>query len=239
MRATLTLTSRGVVTLPAKLRRALGHRADDQLIAETTPEGLLAVGGVTRSFFERGRQRRVRLVVNGRELPFDEREWKFVDTNRYRFSRTLTSGSGVLVAGINVLEVSVVDGEGTTRRKAISFIVNTHASALDGVLSVDARASHFISTPATPLRSHETVDEQVVLRWKAGEALPLDKWRIIDVGGGFEYTFRRRHIAANGTIALVSRGSAQADTDAAVHAGLPFDVWNDADGILRAFLRYR
>jgi AbrB family looped-hinge helix DNA binding protein len=41
MKATLTLTSRGVVTLPAKLRRALGLKADDQLIAETTPEGLL------------------------------------------------------------------------------------------------------------------------------------------------------------------------------------------------------
>src|SRR5206468_553168 len=41
MKATLTVTSRGVVTLPAKLRRALGLRADDHLIAETTPDGLL------------------------------------------------------------------------------------------------------------------------------------------------------------------------------------------------------
>jgi bifunctional DNA-binding transcriptional regulator/antitoxin component of YhaV-PrlF toxin-antitoxin module len=36
-----------VVTLPAKLRRALGLRADDQLIAETTPEGLLLRPAVT------------------------------------------------------------------------------------------------------------------------------------------------------------------------------------------------
>ena len=41
MKARLVVTSRGVVTLPAKLRQALGIRADDQLIAETTPEGLL------------------------------------------------------------------------------------------------------------------------------------------------------------------------------------------------------
>lgn len=47
MKTTLTLTSRGVVTLPAKLRRALGLRADDQLIAETTPEGLLLRPAVT------------------------------------------------------------------------------------------------------------------------------------------------------------------------------------------------
>ena len=47
MKATLTLTKRGVVTLPAKLRRALGLRADDQLIAETTAEGLLLRPAVT------------------------------------------------------------------------------------------------------------------------------------------------------------------------------------------------
>ena len=41
MQATLTINSRGVVTLPAKLRQAMGLKADDQLIAETTPQGLL------------------------------------------------------------------------------------------------------------------------------------------------------------------------------------------------------
>ena len=41
MKATVTITSRGVITLPAKLRQALGLKAEDHLIAETTPEGLL------------------------------------------------------------------------------------------------------------------------------------------------------------------------------------------------------
>ncbi len=47
MQATLTINSRGVVTLPAKLRQAMGLRADDQLIAETTPQGLLLRPAVT------------------------------------------------------------------------------------------------------------------------------------------------------------------------------------------------
>ncbi|HYN62719.1 MAG TPA: AbrB/MazE/SpoVT family DNA-binding domain-containing protein [Rubrivivax sp.] len=47
MKATVTLTNRGVITLPAKLRKALGLQADDQLIAETTPEGLLLRPAVT------------------------------------------------------------------------------------------------------------------------------------------------------------------------------------------------
>jgi AbrB family looped-hinge helix DNA binding protein len=47
MKTTLSVTSRGVVTLPAKLRKALGINADDQLIAETTPDGLLLRPAVT------------------------------------------------------------------------------------------------------------------------------------------------------------------------------------------------
>ena len=47
MQATLTINNRGVVTLPAKLRQAMGLKADDQLIAETTPEGLLLRPAVT------------------------------------------------------------------------------------------------------------------------------------------------------------------------------------------------
>jgi antitoxin PrlF len=47
MKATLTVSNRGVVTLPARLRRALGIGPDDQLIAETTAEGLLLRPAVT------------------------------------------------------------------------------------------------------------------------------------------------------------------------------------------------
>jgi len=47
MRVTVTVTSRGLVTLPAKLREALGIKADDELIAEATPEGLLLRPAVT------------------------------------------------------------------------------------------------------------------------------------------------------------------------------------------------
>jgi len=47
MQATLTINSRGVVTLPVKLRQAMGLKTDDQLIAETTPQGLLLRPAVT------------------------------------------------------------------------------------------------------------------------------------------------------------------------------------------------
>jgi antitoxin PrlF len=65
MKATLTMTSRGVVTLPAKLRQTLGLKADDQLIAETTPQGLLLRPTVTLP---------VEIHTSEREREFDEAE---------------------------------------------------------------------------------------------------------------------------------------------------------------------
>lgn len=65
MKTTVTVTRRGVITLPAKLRKALGVQADDQLIAETTPEGLLLRPAVTLP---------IEIYSNARIHEFDEAE---------------------------------------------------------------------------------------------------------------------------------------------------------------------
>lgn len=55
----------GVITLPAKLRRAPGLKPDDQLIAEITPEGLLLRPAVTLP---------LEVYTAAREQEFDEME---------------------------------------------------------------------------------------------------------------------------------------------------------------------
>ena len=65
MKVAVTITSRGVITLPAKLRQALGLKADDQLIAEATPEGLLLRPAVTLP---------VEIYSNARLAEFDAAE---------------------------------------------------------------------------------------------------------------------------------------------------------------------
>jgi bifunctional DNA-binding transcriptional regulator/antitoxin component of YhaV-PrlF toxin-antitoxin module len=47
MKATITISGRGVITLPSKLRSALQLKTDDQLIAEVTPRGLLLRPAIT------------------------------------------------------------------------------------------------------------------------------------------------------------------------------------------------
>lgn len=41
MEATVTVSGRGLISIPAKIRKAAGIRPQDNLIAETTPEGIL------------------------------------------------------------------------------------------------------------------------------------------------------------------------------------------------------
>jgi AbrB family looped-hinge helix DNA binding protein len=41
MKSTLTVNSRGDIALPVEMRQAMGLKADDTLIAELTPEGIL------------------------------------------------------------------------------------------------------------------------------------------------------------------------------------------------------
>jgi len=47
MKTSVTVTKRGVISLPAKLRKKAGIEPEDQLIAETTPEGILLRPAVT------------------------------------------------------------------------------------------------------------------------------------------------------------------------------------------------
>lgn len=75
MQATLTINSRGVVTLPAKLRQAMGLKTDNQLIAETTPQGLLLRPAVTLP---------LELYTPERVQEFDEAEAELAAVRRKR-----------------------------------------------------------------------------------------------------------------------------------------------------------
>jgi AbrB family looped-hinge helix DNA binding protein len=88
MKATLTINGRGVVTLPAKLRHALGIKADDQLIAETTPEGLLLRPAVVLP---------VEIYTPDREREFDEAEAElaeWLDSKKSGRARSKPSAAG-------------------------------------------------------------------------------------------------------------------------------------------------
>jgi AbrB family looped-hinge helix DNA binding protein len=75
MQTAITITRRGVITLPARLRRALGLRAEDQLIAEVTPEGLLLRPAITLP---------VEVYSSERVREFDEAEQELAEALKAR-----------------------------------------------------------------------------------------------------------------------------------------------------------
>jgi len=78
MRVIVSITDRGVITLPAKLRKELGLKADDLLIAEATGEGLLLRPAVTLP---------VELYSPQREREFDAAEAELDSVLRKRALR--------------------------------------------------------------------------------------------------------------------------------------------------------
>jgi len=78
MKANVTVSSRGVISLPAKLRRAAGIGPEDQLIAETTPEGIILRPAVTLP---------VEIYAGERIREFDAEEAKLAKALAKRKSR--------------------------------------------------------------------------------------------------------------------------------------------------------
>ena len=62
---TLTISERGVISLPAAMRRSMGLRTNDKLIAEQTPDGILLRPAMTVP---------LELYSDARIAEFDEQE---------------------------------------------------------------------------------------------------------------------------------------------------------------------
>jgi antitoxin PrlF len=65
MKATISVSGRGLIALPAEMRKVAGIRPQDSLIAETTPEGILLRPAVTLA---------VEIYTPGRVAEFDAAE---------------------------------------------------------------------------------------------------------------------------------------------------------------------
>ena len=79
MNATITVSGRGLVAIPAKLRKAAGIRPQDNLIAETTPEGILLRPALTLP---------IEMYTPDRVAEFDEAEAELAEVLSEQANRT-------------------------------------------------------------------------------------------------------------------------------------------------------
>jgi len=186
---------------------------------------LVRVAGAPPAFFAAGADRRVRLAINGVAIPYAPADW--VGTPAGPEYRAHLDMGGGLRDGLNVLEVSVVDGQGGELRTTGAFLVDPAAASLAGTLTVDAALSVFDVRGDDHL---DTLGERVAFRWSGAAALPIRGWRVQDREAHHVHRFGDAVIAAGGLMVLRTGGSPGDDGPEVVHWGRRRAVWNNRAG---------
>jgi hypothetical protein len=188
---------------------------------------LVRVGGAPEAFFRSGPQRRVRLAINGTAIAYRPGDWVATPAGReYRTPLTLAPGTG-LRAGLNVLEVSVVDGVRTMLRTTSAFVVDPNAPSLIGAISVDALLSVFDVRGNDHQKAEQ---EQVAFRWSGTAPLSVQGWRVHDRESRHVYRFAEAGFAPGGLIVLHTGGDPADNGGEAVFWGRRGAVWNNRSG---------
>lgn len=215
----LSITIGSPTALPANLRHAVVHGPQVPM--------LVRVGGAASAFFRSGTERQVRLAVNGVAVNYRHNQWVPTPAGfEYREPVTLGPGSG-LRAGLNVLEVSVVDGIETLLRTTQSFLVDPSAPSLVGSLVVDPALSLFDVRGDDHVESEQ---ERVAFRWSGGAPLSLRSWRLIDRDARHVYRFDEVQIAPGGLMVVRTGGDPADNGGETLHWGRRSAVWNNRQG---------
>ena len=187
---------------------------------------LIRVEGTVPSFFSSGASRRVRLAVNGRDVPYRADDW-VPGPSGFEYREPLVFPEHGVEPGVNVLEVSVIDGLGAIIRHTAAFFVDPNAPSLRGTIEVDAALSVF----DPPGDDHERSEqERVAFRWGGRRTLPIEGWRVQDHGGRHSYVFENVALDPGTAVVLHTGGDPGADTAIAAHWGRRAAVWNNREG---------
>jgi hypothetical protein len=187
------------------------------------------VGGATAAYF-RGPNRRVRVALNAAEIHVDATEWREREDGRFEWAGSLTLGTHPLLAGLNVFEVAVADGEGQPVRAVVAFLHDPNAPPLPALLEVVPELSRLDA----PGNDHErAAEEWVTLRWSGRDPLPIGDWRIQDEGGKHVLFFEDVEVRGNDTLRVVTGGDPSANSANVVNWGRRAAVWNNTGDTVR------
>jgi hypothetical protein len=168
--------------------------------------------------------RRVLLALNGRPVAIGSLSGAMDPDLRVHLD--LRAGEHPLVAGMNVLECTVVDGLGGSIRQTVAFACDPAVEVIGG-LEVDASDSVF----DTSFNDHdETAVEQVTLFNGSGDDVLLAGWRMLDA---------KAHVFGFPSVSLLSgqrltiHTGAGRDTDTDIYWGRPQAIWNNRGDVLQ------
>ena len=190
---------------------AVGYAAPVHLLVETSAPLTHLTGDASP----------IVVLVGARRVPIVAEAWTEGPGGRVA-SVDLTAHLG---AGINLVEVAVVDGSGTpVSRDMIVLAFDPDAPALPGRFEV-VDGLTVIDAPGDDHRV--PAEEFVTLRWVGSAPMTLNGWRLADDGYRHVYDFADVTLDAGGVFTLVTGGDATQDTPTRLHWGRSSAVWNN------------
>ncbi|MGH6938720.1 hypothetical protein [Hypericibacter sp.] len=210
---------------PLPLTRTM---AEDWIYGAEVPLRL-RITGAKASYFESGNQRRVRLGVNSRPVHFEASQWEKQRDGSFRWSGLLRGDRDGLVPGLNVLEVSIANGQGEIVRSTVAFLVDPRAGPSGGSLTIDGTASQF----GASLGGRPLSEEWVALCWHGAKPFDLVGWRLQNQNASAKYVFKDLVTKPDRVVRLVTGGDPKAVADGVVHWGRAVSPWSKKIEVVR------
>lgn len=169
--------------------------------------------------------RRIQVAVNGSviDLPADAWTYDAAAGGSLTLRTTLRLDQGPIVAGLNVLEISVANDLGDPARRTVEFLVDPEGPLVDTALVIDPDASQF-----NPPGSDHTnaFEEFVTIRHEGPGTVNLSGWVLRDKAG-HRYKFGDVSLRTGRSIRVRTGGQPSDDTETDVHWGRRSAVWNN------------
>lgn len=193
-----------------------------------------------------GDGKRILVAVNGSVVEFGPAAWRYEPGREELWLDVeLRHADGHVRAGLNVLEIDVVDDDDAGAehvRSRTTFLVDPDAPS--AVVRIDPESSRFDS----PGSDHaSTYEEFVAIRWDGPGGLDLEGWELTD-RAGHRYTFGPGRVRPGRVVRVRTGGDPADDGESDRHWGRRRAVWNnrgdtvslvDAERRLRARHVYR
>ena len=226
---------------PLPFLRSANHRTEDWSYGREVPV-VIEVRGATQAFLDPSHPDRIFLALNGAPVPLERAKWRYDSAaSGLVFETVYGPTSAGLKPGMNILECSVVTGQGKVYRQSVAFVTNPELAA-PAALLVDSLLSVF-NAPGNDHRSLR--QEKIVLQNNGTVPLALTGWRMFDLKDHL-FLFPAFQLGAGRSVSIHT-GSGQ-NSRSHLYMDRGAAVWNntgdtlhlvDERGILASFYTYR
>lgn len=218
------IRSRDNTTIAVLSPLPLGDKADKFIAHGPIVPLSVVIDNAGASWGHHANSGRVQISANGKVLNFSSSAWHYhARRAELCLNTVIRIDTGSLKPGLNILEVSVSQGNDKFVRKVVEFLVDPNAIAPNTRFKIYPDDSQFDS----PGNDHHHLDEEyVVFGYSGTEDVAMNGWRIRDASG-HQYVFNNFSAKQGQKVKLHTGGNPDNDNPNSLFWGRKSAVWNN------------